>query len=59
MNVHHHVYEEYIGLSEGRNKLTQAAREKYVLLCDDDFILDEESDISAAYEMGAALLKRR
>ena len=47
-NVQHHVYEENIGLSDGRNRLVRAAREDFVLLCDDDFIFDEEADISEA-----------
>lgn len=48
LNVHHHVYEENIGLSDGRNRLVRAAREAHILLCDDDFILDECADIPAA-----------
>lgn len=51
LNVHHHTYEENIGLSDGRNRLVRAAREDYVLLCDDDFILDEEADIPTALDI--------
>lgn len=51
LNVHHHTYEENIGLSDGRNRLVQAARQPHVLLCDDDFILDEEADIPAALDI--------
>ncbi|KEO96651.1 hypothetical protein EH32_10525 [Erythrobacter litoralis] len=48
LNIHHHVYEENIGLSDGRNRLVKEAREDFILLCDDDFILDEDADIPAA-----------
>lgn len=48
LNVIHCTYEENIGLSDGRNRLVQAARENFILLCDDDFILDDEADINAA-----------
>lgn len=48
LKIIHHTYEENIGLSDGRNRLVKVAREKFVLLCDDDFILDEEADIAAA-----------
>lgn len=51
LNAHHHIYEENIGLSDGRNRLVQAAKEDFVLLCDDDFIFDEEADIAAALEI--------
>lgn len=51
LNVHHQTYEENIGLSDGRNRLVRAAREDHVLLCDDDFILDVDADISAALEI--------
>ena len=42
-----HLREEFdIGLSKGRNILTAAAASDVILLCDDDFILDPDSDIS-------------
>jgi len=48
LNIRHLIFEENIGLSDGRNRLVQAAREDFVLLCDDDFILDEDADIRGA-----------
>jgi len=48
LNVHHHIFEENIGISDCRNRLVQAACEDHVLICDDEFMLDEEADIPAA-----------
>lgn len=48
LNVRHNIYEENIGLADGRNRMVQEAKCEYILLCDDDFILDNEADIKKA-----------
>ena len=48
VNVEYKTFETNIGLSEGRNRLVQEAKEKYVLICDDDYIFDKECDFGMA-----------
>lgn len=50
LKIKHHEYEENIGLSDGRNRMVDSAASEYVFLCDDDFILDEESNIYEALQ---------
>ncbi|WP_319532875.1 glycosyltransferase [uncultured Cohaesibacter sp.] len=47
-NIEHEQYEENIGLAEGRNRLVARSKSEFVLLCDDDFIIDVEADIQKA-----------
>lgn len=50
LQIKHHEYEENIGLSDGRNRMVATAQYDYIFLCDDDFILDEDSDIRTALQ---------
>lgn len=45
INIKYYKIEKYIGLSAGRNILVKNASQKYILLLDDDFIIDNECDI--------------
>lgn len=53
LKVKHLVFNYDVGLSFGRNKLVEASSEEIVLLCDDDFILDESCDFREALNVFA------
>jgi glycosyltransferase involved in cell wall biosynthesis len=42
--IRHLKWETNIGISEGRNRLVEAAQSENILLCDDDFIFDQTCD---------------
>lgn len=48
LNIKHSIYEENIGLADGRNRMVNEAKAENILLCDDDFILDHEADVRKA-----------
>ncbi len=48
LNINYIVTEYDIGLSKGRNILIDNVKTEYFLLCDDDFIFDERTNIKLA-----------
>lgn len=53
LRVRHEIFPPDIGLSAGRNRMIDAAKQDYVLLCDDDFMLDPDSDVREALKLMA------
>lgn len=51
MNLQYIVEDYNIGLSKGRNVLINNVKTKYFLLCDDDFVFDERTNIELALKL--------